>query len=223
MDEEESAKVSILGPYITSLVADIAAARKSEDVKKGYENLIQAEKRTLALEKFACETCLVWWCLVTRKPSIYALGTDMKAFGFVAEMIAKQWFPSGAPGRTSTDWETKEKERKEKGQLKHRKKSESEIHMESQRKLKPEVVKGADGSEKIVWVVQEEPVAKIEAAELALIQTYTIKIENHVKEFVRKLTSVDGERLSREVLVKVGLPIYPAGWHPQAADVVVDS
>jgi len=149
-------------------------------------------------------------------------------------MIAKQWFPSGAPGRTSTDWETKEKERKEKGQLKHRKKSESEIHMESQRKLKPEVVKGADGSEKIVWVVQEEPVAKIEedpqavakareAAELALIQTYTIKIENHVKEFVRKLTSVDGERLSREVLVKVGLPIYPAGWHPQAADVVVDS
>lgn len=227
LDEEERAKVSVLEPYITSLIADIEASRKSEEAARNEacEKLVQAEERTLTLEKFACETLLVWWCLVTRKPSLYALGTDMNAFGFVAGVISKHWFPSGAPGRTSTDWDAMERDHR-KQQPKHWKKPEPEIPKETQRKLKATVVKDANGNEKIVWVVQEEePVAKVEedphavakareAAELALTQAYTVKIEHHLKGFARKLTSVDEGRLKSEVLGKVGLGVYPDGWHP---------
>lgn len=237
LDEDEAAKASTLARYITRLIADIEAARKAElaeDVKEVHKKRTEAEERTLELEKFACETCLVWWCVATRKPSLYALGTDMTAFKFVSEMISRQFFPNGAPGRASTDWEAKERERKER--QRHWKKSDSVIDQEDPRKLEPTLVKDADGSEKIVWVARrDDPVARVEenpeaiakareAAELALIKTYTVKIENHMKEFVRKFKSVDEEKLSREVLDKSGLPKYPADWQqPPAGTMTVPS
>lgn len=218
--DDEAAKVSLLEPYISGLVGEIEAARKAEMEKKTHQTRVEAEERTLYLERFTCETCLVWWCVATRKPSLYALGTDMKAFRFVAEMILKRWFPQGAPGRPAIDWGAKEEDRRQR--MMHWKKSESVIHKVGQHKPKPTVVRDADGGEKIVWIAQgEDPVAKEdpetlaearEAAEIALIEAYTVKIENHLKEFMRKFTSVDGERLRREVLDKVGVTLCPAGW-----------
>jgi hypothetical protein len=219
--DEELAKVSLLEPYIQELIREIEEARKAEARETSHEKRAEAEEKTLALEKYACETCLVWWCVATRKPSLHSLGTDVNALKFIAEMIQKHWFPNGAPGKAPIDWDAKEEHRRKQIQQQIWRKADA---VKVTTKVTSKIVDG-----KIVWVPLNEGDEETkpgaaeeideredrEAAEKALVEAYVVKIENHLKEFMRAFKSVDEPRLDREVLDKVGIVWGLGKWKAQ--------
>ena len=216
--DEEKARASALESYIRGLIAEIETSRKAGLVETNPEKRAEADEHTLTLEKFACETCLVWWCVVTRKPTLHSLGTDVKAMSFVAEMIQKRWFPRGAPGKSRVDWEGKEKAKQRRIEETNWRNINAKVNTG---KLTSRIVDG-----KIVWVADDggdgprektswtdvDANREREAAEHKMIKGYMVKIENHLKQFIRSFKSVDQPRLERDVLSKAGVVFYPAGW-----------
>jgi hypothetical protein len=201
---EEQERQTRLERYIQDLIEELETAAKDEVRESEYEKRTKAEQKRLHLEKYICETCLVWWCVSTRKPSLYSLGYDTKAMKYIAEIIQRKWFPNGSPG-SSFDWDMVEKGKRNmmENATKIRMPAEQTAAIQGAKRVK--VVDGKIVVEIVDSAVDTEKEKLRKEAEKTMRECYSIKIENILKEFKRTMASVDEERFQKEVLDPSGV------------------